>query len=256
MIIGFANQKGGVGKTSACLAFGLGMVEKGKHVLFVDMDPQGSLGFIIGNDDSDYTLNEVLIGKVDINKAVQDHVGFDLIPGSMELANADKTLTGVGKEHRLKEALQTLKKKYDYIVLDTPPALSLLTICALTACDQVIIPTQADVLAMHGLGIFYETFGMVRKYLNPNLELAGILLTKHSSRTNLNKELTEIVEGIATKIGTKVFTTTIRESVKVRESQTYKQSLYEYAPTNPVTDDCRAFVDEYLALNAKKRKKQ
>ena len=162
------------------------------------------------------------------------------------LAGADAFLTEIGKEYKLKEALEQVGGGYDYIVIDTPPALGILTINALTACDSVIIPAQADIYSLQGIADLADTIKQIKKYCNPALTIEGILFTRYSSRSAFNKELAELAGELAAKLGTRVFTTTIREAVAVKKAQAVQQSVFEYEPRAKVTEDYRAFIEELL----------
>lgn len=147
----------------------------------------------------------------------------------------------------MKEALEPLKQQYDYIIIDTPPALGILTVNALTACDTVIIPAQADVFSLHGIEQLNETIKPVRTYCNPSLTISGILLTRFNARSILANEVKEHAERLAQRMNTKVFTTTIREAVAIKEAQITRQPIFDYAPAAKVTADYKRFIDEFLA---------
>lgn len=246
-IIAFTNQKGGVGKTTSSQCFGLGLVEQGKKVLFIDLDQQCSLSLVLGvPKGTDPNVYDVLLGETSIKKAIYRMPKFDVIPASPALTNADKVITEVGKEFRLKEAVDPIRHDYDFIILDCPPNLSVLTIIALATADEVIVPTQASIMEYTSVGEFNKTFRTVKKYVNPNLVLRGLLLCKHNPRTTLAKELSELTKDMAEEIGTQVFETTIRSSVKMNEAQTLKENLFHYAPGSTVAQDYMEFVDEYL----------
>jgi len=245
-VIAIVNQKGGVGKTTTSHAFGLGLVAAGKRVLFIDLDQQVSLSFILGAPEVDITVYEVLTKRVKIQEALIKFNGYDLLPASAQLVQADVVITEVGKEYRLREILEPIRNDYDYIVIDCPPNLNILTVLALAAADDVIIPAQAEVLAVKGIQAFNETYQTVKRYVNRPLRIAGILLCRHNTRTNLSRELSELVEDVAATIGTTVFNTTIRDAVKVREAQTLQRNLFEYAPTSTAAEDYMALVREYL----------
>lgn len=245
-VIAIANQKGGVGKTTTSQAFGMGLVALGKKVLFVDLDQQLSLSYILGAPRAQKTIYDALVNKLETEKAIMHLNGFDLLPGHLDLAKADMVITELGKEYRLKEVLAPIRNNYDYIIIDCPPNLNILTIAALVSADDVIIPAQADVLSVMGIKSFKETFDVVCRYSNSNLKIAGILLCKHNIRTNLSQEFTEFVHDVALNIGTKVFDTKIRETIKVREAQALSLNLLEYAPNSTVSQDYKDLVNEYI----------
>lgn len=246
-IIAFTNQKGGVGKTTSSQCFGLGLIEQGKKVLFVDLDQQCSLSLVLGvPKGTEPNVYDVLLGEVQIKKAIHKMPKFDVLPASPSLTNADKVITEVGKEFRLKEAIDPIRHDYDFIILDCPPNLGILTIIALAAADEVIIPTQASILEFSSVEEFGKTFKIVKKYVNPSLTLSGLLLCKHNPRTTLAKELGELTRDMAEEMGTKLFETTIRSSIKMNEAQTLKENLFHYAPNSTVAQDYTDFVNEYL----------
>ena len=146
----------------------------------------------------------------------------------------------------MKEALEPISELYDYVVIETPPALSILTVNALTACNSVIIPAQADIFSLQGIDQLSDTIEAVRKYCNPTLHIAGILLTRYNARTIISRDMTDMMEKMAAKLQTKVFTAKIRESVIVKEAQASRQGLSSYARKSKVMDDYRIFVEEFL----------
>lgn len=245
-IIATINQKGGVSKTTTALALGAGLKAKGYKVLLVDLDAQGNLSYSMGAEGSNFTIIDTLTKKVSAADIIQHLTQGDLLPTSPELALADTLLADTGKEYRLKEALEPVKGNYDYIVIDTPPSLSILTINALTACSDVIIPLQADVFSLQGVSQLYETINTVKKYTNDALKVRGFLLTRFSDRATLSKNIAEVLANAAKDFNTKLFKTKIRESIAVKEAQISKQSIFEYAPKSNPAKDYNAFIDEFL----------
>lgn len=245
-IITFTNQKGGVGKTSLSLNFGARLGLANAKVLFVDMDPQCSLSYIMGVDNPRYTVYDVLTGKVSARDAIIHTEEGDLLAASPSLSTLDINLSGQGKEYLLRDALATVSKKYHFIIIDSPPTLGLLTINILSAADSVIIPALADVFSLQGVGQLYSTIQTVRAHRNPRLKIAGIVLSRHSDRFRLSRELREVMEQTAQQINTRVFKATIRESVMVRESQAKRQSIFKYAPKSKQTVDYDQLVLEFL----------
>ena len=244
--IAIINQKGGVGKSTTANALGAGIFLKGFRVLYIDLDAQGNLSYSMDATGKAITAMEVLTGTATAREAILKTPQGDLIPASPALASADAILTDTGKEYRLKEALEPIRGEYDYIIIDTPPALGILTINALTACDSVIIPAQADIYSLQGIEQLAETMKPVKKYTNPDLTIEGILLTRYSPRSVLSREVAELAQQIAGKLGTKLFRATIREAVAVKEAQISQQSLYSYAPKAKVTEDYSRFIAELL----------
>lgn len=247
-IIAITNQKGGVGKSTTAHAMGAGFLQEGYRVLFVDMDAQGNLSYTLGHDGGGYTILEVLSKQVQADQAIQHTPGGDLIAYHPSLSGADILLDQTGKEYRLLEALKPIWDKYDYIILDTPPALGILTVNALTAATWAIIPAQADTYSLQGIAQLYGTIGAVRKYCNPTLIVRGILLTRHNTRTILSKDMAYMMGEAAKNIGTTLFNTTIRENVALKEAQVYRRDIFTYAPKSNGATDYRAFIKELEAL--------
>lgn len=246
MILAIINQKGGVGKSTTAEALLYGLSLKGFSCLAIDLDAQGNLTYTTGARTDGATALGVLAGEVKARDAIQKTISGDIIPASKALAGADAFIKETGKEYRLKEALEDIAGLYDYIIVDTPPALGILTINALTACDSVVIPAQADIYSLQGIEQLAETIKPVRKYTNPKLQIAGILLTRYSPRSILSREVAELAGQLAERLGTKLFTATIREAIAVKEAQISQKPLFEYAPTANVTEDYRAFINELL----------
>lgn len=246
-VITIANQKGGVGKTTTANVLIAGLTEREYKVLGIDLDPQTNLTASMGADTKRTALG-VLTGECEAKDAITQTATGDLIPSSSRLANADMLLEETGKEYKLKEAIETVKGNYDYIIIDTPPSLNILTINALTACDYAIVPAQADLYSLQGISELAKTIDAVRKYTNPNIKVAGILLTMFNGRTRIAKEVSEILEQLATRLDTKVFKTRVRASVKATEIQFKKGGLFKYAPKAAVTEDYRSWIDELLGI--------
>ena len=245
-IIAIINQKGGVGKSTAAFTLASGLKNKGYKTLCIDMDAQGNLSYTANANDDLLTIYDLLAEDADINQAIQHNKNFDLIASSKALSGADGFITDIGKEYKLKEILESVKNNYDYIIIDTPPALGILTVNALTACDSVIIPAQADIYSLQGIEQLSKTIQPIKKYCNDKLKIDGILLTRYSPRAILSREVAEIANDLAQNLNTKVFKSTIREAIAVKESQINKQSLFDYAPNSNVTNDYLNFVNELL----------
>ena len=246
-IIAVINQKGGVGKSTTAEALTAGLLLKGHTCLAIDLDAQGNLSYTAGaKTEGVPTVLEVLTGEATAREAIQHLQGGDVIAANKSLAGADAFINSTGKEYKLKEALEELQGEYQYIIIDTPPALGILTVNALTACHSIIIPAQADIYSLQGIEKLAETIKPVKKYCNPSIFIEGILLTRYSPRSVLSREVAEIAGKLADKLGTKVFKTTIREAIAVKEAQISQQSLFEYAPKAKVAEDYRAFIEELL----------
>ena len=244
-VIAIANQKGGVGKTTTANVLIAGLTEKGYKVLGIDLDAQTNLTISMDARTKRTALG-VLTGETDAADAIVHTATGDLIPSSVRLANADILLDETGKEYKLKEAIEPIKDSYDFIVIDTPPSLGTLTLNALTACDYAIVPAQADLYSLQGISELAKTINAIRKYTNPNIKVAGILLTMYNGRTRIAKEVSEVLDQLAAQLDTKVFDCKIRASVKISELQFKKGGLFKYAPRATVTEDYRSWIDELL----------
>lgn len=244
-ILTVANQKGGVGKTTTTSALGGGLIKKGKKVLFIDLDPQINLTTSLGGDEYKTSIYEVLKNNIDINEAIQIVNGKHIIVGDRAASGADTEFTLPGREYKLKKSLSKLNDTYDYIIIDTPPALGILTINALTACDKVLIPAEPDISSIQGIGQLKDTISAVKEYCNPNLKIDGILITRYS-RTILSKDLTDEIKDIAEAIGTKVYSQPIRECISLKEAKTQIQDIFEYSKNSNATNDYSSLVDEIL----------
>ena len=244
--IAVINQKGGVGKSTTAGTIAAGLTRRGYRVLAIDLDAQANLTYTAGGTTEGATALGVLTGEVKAAKAIQPTYMGDLIPASPALSGADAFITTTGKEYRLKEALEGIRDKYDFIIIDTPPALGILAINALTACNSVLIPAQADIYSLHGIENLSETIQPVKKYCNPELQIEGILLTRYNARSVLSKELSELTEQLAGRLGTKLFKAKIREAVAIKEAQLNRKSIFDYAPKSKVAADYAAFIDELI----------
>lgn len=244
----FANQKGGVAKTTSAAALAAGLSERGFRVIVADCDPQCNLCLSSGVDmlTVEKTLYDVFKGTATVNDVIVSGLGFDILPGGLALAAADMDFTQAGREYMLSEALETIADRYDYAVVDTAPMLGILTTNALTAADGVIVPLTADVYALQGLNQLNGLIRNVRKYCNRGLRIYGLLLTKYNDRQNVSKVLRDQVDRAAAQLETKVYKTTIRESVAVREAQLLRCDFLKEAPNANATIDYKSFVAEFL----------
>jgi chromosome partitioning protein len=245
-ILAIINQKGGVGKSTTAAAIGAGLILKGHKVLYIDLDAQGNLTFNMGIGAAAISSLEVLTGTAPAREAIRRTASGDIIPASPALAGADSIITATGKEYRLKEALEPLHSLYDYIVIDTPPALGILTVNALTACTGAIIPAQADAYSLQGIAMLGQTVDTVRKYCNRALTIKGIVLTRYNSRAVLSRDMAELISQTATQLHTKLYTSTIRECTALKEAQAVQQDIFTYAPRSNAATDYKALVAEIL----------
>lgn len=241
--ITIAQQKGGTGKTTTAHAIGAGLREQGKRVLSVDLDAQANLSYIMGAKLDGLTVLDVLKGTA-AAAAIQKTDGGNIIPGTPFLAGADAMFSG--KVYALAEALKPIAKRFDFCVIDTPPALGALTVAALTAADSVIIPCLPDVLSIQAIGQISETIEGIRSTCNPKLKTAGILLTRYTQRQKLTKDTETILERAAEGIGTRLFKTRIRETVSIREAQAMGMSIYAYSPRSAGAIDYTHFLQEII----------
>ena len=246
-IIAISNQKGGVGKSTTANALGAGLQKKGFKVLYVDMDAQANLSYSMGVTAPQISSLNVLAEQASAKDAIVKTAQGDLIPASPALAAADLMLTDTGKEYKLKEALEPILDDYDYMILDCPPALGVLTANALTACDSVIIPVQADVFSLQGVGQLLQTINTVKKYCNPNIRIKGLLATRYNARTVMSRDMTEMLEETARQLGTSLYKVKIRECTALKEAQANQEDIFTYAPTSNAASDYTDFLNEVLA---------
>jgi chromosome partitioning protein len=229
-IIAIANQKGGVGKTTTAVNLGASLAVAGKRVLLVDIDPQGNATSGLGINRTQLTrcIYNLLLGEAeeqDVLVATQV-AGLDLIPATINLAGAEIEMVGIeNREMLLRHALQALRQRYDYILIDCPPSLGLLTLNALTAADNVLIPLQCEYYALEGLGQLLHTIKLVQEHLNPSLELEGVLLTMFDARTNL---AIQVVDEVKSYFGDKVFSAVIPRNVRLSEAPSHGKPVLFY----------------------------
>ena len=242
-VIAFANQKGGVAKTTSTLNLGVAFREQGLKVLCIDLDPQGNLTMSQGlnPDDIERSMFDVLVHKLPLDEVIHRNE-VDLAVSSIDLAGAELALSSmIGRERALEKALLSVKPNYHYILIDTPPSLGLLTINALVASDGVIVPVQCEYLSLRGLVQLENTLSMVRENLNPNVEIVGILPTMFDRRTLHSREAIDILED---NFGDLVFKTRIRKTIRYAEAPVKGTSVLKYDPSGDAADAYRQLAKE------------
>lgn len=226
-IIALTNQKGGVGKTTCAINIGAGLNKLKQHVLLIDLDPQAHLTYSLGIPAHELknTVYELLRGTISLKETIIERNGLSLVPSSLNLSGAEIEFSGLaGREFLLKETIEGFKN-FDYIFIDCPPSLSLLTLNALTTAQEVYIPLQTEFLALQGMTKLLEMIKIVKKRLNKDLEVTGIIATRFDSRKNLNRE---VVEKIKEYFGNKLFNTLIRDNISLAEAPSFGKSIFEY----------------------------
>jgi chromosome partitioning protein len=244
-IIAVANQKGGIGKTTTSLALADALNMKGKKTLYIDMDPQcNGTGNYRAKVDGVSTLYDLLVdGDTD---CIQTTERGDIIAGDPLLKEAAKVIDGAAATFKLKKGLADIRNQYDYIILDTPPSLSVLLTNALTAADKVIIPLTADLFGLQGLTQLRDTISEVQEFTNPDLKVDGLLLVKYKERTNLSREVMASLPEYAKLLGTKIYNAKIRESVATQEAQAARENLFVWAPTSTTAKDYLKLLNEVI----------
>ena len=249
--IAIFNQKGGVGKTTTNINLAACLALKGKKILIVDIDPQGNTttGMGITKKGLENTSYELLVdSSVDPQRVIMhtNVENLDIIPASVNLAGAEIEMIQVeGRERQLKKALDKVKAKYDYIFIDCPPSLGLLTINSLTAVDSVLIPIQCEFYALEGVSQLMSTIELVKKGFNPNLQIQGVILSMFDGRTNLS---IQVVEEVKKYFKNKVYTTVIPRNVRLAEAPSYGMPITEYDPASRGAEAYREFAEEFLEL--------
>lgn len=247
-IIAIANQKGGVGKTTTSINLSSCIAAKGKKVLVVDIDPQGNTtsGYGIEKNDLDNTIYELMLGDCSIEDCIIKDVieNISILPSNVNLAAAEIELIGVDKkEYILKNEIDWVKDRYDYIIIDCPPSLSILTVNAMTTADSVLVPIQCEYYALEGLSQLIHTVNLVKERLNPNLEMEGVVFTMYDSRTNLSAQ---VVENVKSHLNQKVYRTVIPRNIRLAEAPSYGQPINIYDPKSAGAESYLALAEEVI----------
>lgn len=254
-VISIANQKGGVGKTTTAVNLSTVLAKKGKKVLMIDTDPQGNATSGLGIDKNvNFSVYDVIINDVEIENTVQQTMvkNLEVCPSNINLAGAEVELVAmISREHRLKEKIDNQKDKYDYIIIDCPPSLGLITLNAFTASDSVLIPVQCEYYALEGLGQLLNTINLVKKHLNKDLEIEGALLTMFDIRTNLSNQ---VVKEVNKYFENKVYKTVIPRNVRLSEAPSYGMPISVYDPKSKGAKSYDKFVKEFLKKNEEEQK--
>lgn len=248
IIISLLNHKGGVGKTTSAINIGAGMVELGKKVLLIDLDPQANLTLSLGIPRQKVTIYEALRGEGDLDPYTAKP-GMDVIVSSLDLSGAEMELINeAGREYILRELFTPFMEQYDYILIDCPPSLGLLTLNALTCSQYIIIPLQTEFLALQGLAKIKQVIDKVKFRLNKNLEIGGVIATMYDSRRVLNRD---VVETIHKYFGEKVFKTYIRDNVALAEAPAQRKDIFDYSPRSSGAEDYLNLCKEILVRTEK-----
>ncbi len=246
--IAIANQKGGVGKTTTSINLSATLAEKGKKVLVIDTDPQGNTtsGFGLNKNQLENTIYELLIGECEVEEALYKDVidGVDIIPSNVNLAAVEIELIDMEKkEYILKNAVESIRKNYDFIIIDCPPSLSMLTINAMTTANTVLVPIQCEYYALEGLSQLVHTVNLVKERLNNELEMEGVIFTMYDSRTNLSMQ---VVENVKDHINENIYKTIIPRNIRLAEAPSYGLPINLYDSKSSGAEAYRLLADEVI----------
>ena len=254
-VISVANQKGGVGKTTTTINLSTFLAKKGKTVLLIDADPQGNASSGLGTErEVEFSTYDILVGDTEMKDALlkTSVKNLYICPSNISLAGAEVELVSMmSREQRLKEKLDEIRESFDYILIDCPPSLGLITLNSFTASDSVLIPVQCEYYALEGLGQLLNTVNLVKKHLNKNLQIEGALLTMYDMRTNLSNQ---VVKEVKKYFGEKVYKTVIPRNVRLSEAPSYGMPITEYDPRSKGAKSYDKFTKEFLKKNDEERK--
>ena len=253
-LVAIVNQKGGVAKTTTAVNLAAYLARLGKKTLLIDIDPQGNAtsGLGINRREVKHCIYDVFINGVPAEAVTipSGYANLFVMPATIQLAGAEiELVSAISRETKLRRALKPLRDEYDFVLMDCPPSLGLLTLNALTAADSLLIPIQSEYYALEGLGQLIQTYDLVRKHLNPDLEIEGVLLTMFDARTNLSQQVTEEVQAY---FGDKVYETVIPRNIRLSEAPSHGQPICEYDPKSKGAEVYEQLAMEF-ALRAEKR---
>ncbi|WP_461812901.1 ParA family protein [Faecalimonas sp.] len=247
-IIAIANQKGGVGKTTTSINLSACLSALGKKVLAIDMDPQGNMtsGLGIDKENVEYTVYDLILGEIDIEKVICKETleNLDVLPTNIDLSAAEIELIGVdNKEYIIRDAVEKVKEEYDFIIIDCPPSLSMLTINAMTTADTVLVPIQCEYYALEGLSQLIHTIDLVKERLNPRLEMEGVVFTMYDARTNLSLQ---VVENVKENLNQAIYKTIIPRNIRLAEAPSHGMPINLYDPKSTGAESYMLLAEEVI----------